>query len=214
MRAAAPARSLSEAELRATLLAAAARIYAMHGSIGTTGERVAKEAGVAEAALVRRFGSTHALLRAAVAERTASEGLPALPQVPDEPERALAAWCAGTFAWVHDRRDVLRRMLAELDEQPALGEYAVETLRRAVAELGGYFARVMAGAPAGASAARWTAAQGLARIVFTHALEADAASIPSFATLAREALTGLRPLPARRRATEPVSSIEAPRPAA
>lgn len=156
------------------VLAAAARVYGAAGYPGATTRRIAAEAHVREAALLERFRSRDALLRAAFAALADPAGAPALPDEPRDPARELAAWCAATHEWVHARRAVLCRLLGEMSERPELAEYAVEALRRSIAAVAAYLARLAAVGGLRPLADRWSAAAVLARAVFAQALADDA----------------------------------------
>src|SRR5262249_12575610 len=48
----------------------------------------------------------------------ASSAVVALPDEPKDPERELTEWCAATLAQMRERRSLIRKSIAELEERP------------------------------------------------------------------------------------------------
>ncbi len=144
-------------DTRAKLLAAAARVYAQHGYLGATTRQIAKEAEVNEVTIFRHFRSKDALLGEAIRVHAARE-LPAeLPAEPADPERELAAWCAGELARLRRSSELLRQCFADTEEHPAHVRDASAVIRDATRVVREYVARLAArglvGAPEHAAAA-------------------------------------------------------------
>jgi AcrR family transcriptional regulator len=97
-------------------------VYAEAGFRGATTRRIADEAGVNEITIFRLFGSKAALIEAALRARTDASGneLVALPRVPAEPERELAAWAASHLGHLRANREFIRKTLAEVEERPEM----------------------------------------------------------------------------------------------
>jgi len=104
---------------RSKLLEAAARVYAECGFRGATTRRIAEEAGVNEVTIFRNFGSKAALIHEAVRCHVGSSfPLPALPDVPADPERELLAWASAYYAYLRDSAPLIRKTMGELEERP------------------------------------------------------------------------------------------------
>jgi len=134
-------------ENRSRILEAAARVYAAYGFRGATTRRIAHEAGVNEVTLFRTFGSKAALLDEALRWR-ASSGVVAphaLPEVPVDPERELAAWATAHVAELRAQRSLIRKAMGEMEAHPQIGpcvaqgwSSAGDELRRYMVALGEY----------------------------------------------------------------------------
>ena len=177
-----------DAELRsatqARLLEAAARVFARHGAAGATTRRIAEEAGVNEVTLFRHFGSKGALLDAAVHACAASAQPAALPDVPLDPERELAVWCAGELARLRRTAELLRQCFAESGDAPGChGHDAGAVVAGLAAELRAYGERLAARAPLAPRGDREAAVAMLVSVIVADAL-------------AREELPGVHPEPA------------------
>jgi AcrR family transcriptional regulator len=130
------------ADARARLLAAAARVYARHGQLGATTRLIAEEAGVNEVTLFRLFGSKAALLDEAVRVH-ATRALPAeLPDVPVDPERELADWCAGELARLGAEAELLRQCFAGSASHSVHAEEAGMAIGRSADVLRAYVRRL------------------------------------------------------------------------
>lgn len=133
---------------REKLIEAAARVYAEAGFRGATTRRIADEAGVNEITIFRLFGSKAALIDEALrsrgkSARGAGVGEPAaLPRVPADPEREVAAWAAGQLAQLRRDRVLIRKTLAELEERPAMAPTLCGGMCDAELELRDYVRRL------------------------------------------------------------------------
>src|SRR5512132_159393 len=104
---------------RSKLLEAAARVYAECGFRGATTRRIAEEAGVNEVTIFRNFGSKAALIHEAVrCHADSTLPLPALPDVPVDPERELLAWATAYSAHLRDVAPLIRKTMGEIEERP------------------------------------------------------------------------------------------------
>ena len=114
-----PEQGSAQADTRARLLAAAARVYAQHGFAGATTRLIAKEADLNEVTLFRHFRSKDALVDEAVRVHTTGE-LPVtgLPAAPSDPEQELAAWCAEEIERLRDSGELVRQCFASAGEHP------------------------------------------------------------------------------------------------
>lgn len=112
------------ASVRERLLAAAAHVYAQYGAAGATTRRIAAEAGVNEVTLFRHFGSKEALLDAAV--QASVEHLPSvpLPEVPEDPQSELTAWCECELQRLTGANGLLQHCFAESVTRPEQGMQA------------------------------------------------------------------------------------------
>ncbi len=130
----------ASAPTRARLIDAAAAVFAQHGASGATTRRIAAAAGVNEVTLFRLFGTKEALLDAAVHACAAREPVAPLPTEPRDPERELAAWCAGELSRLRRSAELLRQCFAESEqghgrEAGAAVASSAEVLRAYVARL-------------------------------------------------------------------------------
>src|SRR5689334_16077859 len=105
-------------DIRDRILDAARRVYAQHGFRGATTRLIAIEAGVNEVTLFRTFGSKAALFQQVSQTVLHDSDIAPLPEVPDDPERELTAWCATTLAFMREQRSLIRKSISELEERP------------------------------------------------------------------------------------------------
>lgn len=105
-------------ELRERILEAAAQVYAETGFRGATTRRIADRAGVNEITLFRQFGSKTRLLHEAVHCAGLSSNLCALPARPIDPRTELLEWASANHAEMFARRSLIRKAMAEIEEQP------------------------------------------------------------------------------------------------
>ncbi len=113
---------------RTRLLEAAAQVFAEAGFRGATTRRIAEVAGVNEVTLFRLFGSKAQLLTEAMACMHPARQC-GLPETPEHVERELTAWATEHLALMREKRTVLRRTLAELDDLPEMRE-VISTTRK------------------------------------------------------------------------------------
>ena len=141
-------------ESRDRILQAAARVYAECGFRGATTRRIAAEAGVNEVTLFRIFGSKSALLDELLQAGAAQVPVTHLPEVPVDPLREVAAWCADHLAHLRASRAIVLKMMSELDERPDLAPCAGAGPSCTARELHAYVARLRRAGflPAGADA--------------------------------------------------------------
>ena len=111
---------------RSRILDAAGRVYALHGFRGATTRRIAQEAGVNEVTIFRLFGSKARLFQALHDAQFHAAALPPLPSYPAHPEPELIDWCAASLAHMREHRSMLRKMIAELEENPEMARVACE----------------------------------------------------------------------------------------
>lgn len=107
---------------RERILDAARQVYALHGFRGATTRLIAQEAGVNEVTVFRLFGSKAQLIgeiRRAVFD---AHGLPALPDEPGDVEVEVTTWCGEMLHMLTANRSVVRKMMSEVEEDPAAGE--------------------------------------------------------------------------------------------
>ena len=130
-------------EIREKLLAAAAAVYAEAGYRGATTRRIAQEAGVNEITLFRHFGSKDALILEATREHGVScMPLNLLPVEPSDPERELIGWCRAHFAFMHERRSLIRTAMGDMTEHPDMARGAANCPAQPALELRAYFERL------------------------------------------------------------------------
>ena len=127
---------------RATLVDAAARVYGEFGFRGATTRRIADEAGVNEITIFRQFGSKEALINEAVRTHAVRPPFPNLPVVPADPRRELTEWADVVRAHMSDARSLIRRMMSEMEERPAVAPCIGEGPMRAASHLQAYLARL------------------------------------------------------------------------
>ena len=201
-------------ENRDRILQAAARVYAEAGFRGATTRRIAQEAGVNEVTLFRIFGSKDALLLEAMNLGSGGSAVPALPELPLDPESELASWCEAHLARLREAAPLILQMMGDTHERPELGGCASESQRCATRELREYADRLHEHGIALAEPAERRAAasmlnsalhgdamaRGLAPEDFPHPAEAA----PRL--YARLFLRALRAEPAAARASQPRSA--------
>ena len=171
---------------RQKLLDAAARVYAEHGFRGATTRRIADVAGVNEVTLFRLFRSKSALIDEALRSHVATGAVLTLPDVPAEPQRELAEWCAGQLEHLRAKRSLIRTTMGELEERPDLAPCIVEAPTNAFRQLRAYAVRLRRTRGATADARETMAAVAM----LSGALFADA--------MGREMMPDLYPQPESR----------------
>jgi AcrR family transcriptional regulator len=127
---------------RAKLVDAAARVYGEFGFRGATTRRIADEAGVNEITIFRQFGSKEALINEAVRTHAVRPPFPNLPVVPADPRRELTEWADVVRTHMSDARSLIRRMMSEMEERPAVAPCIGEGPMRAASHLQAYIARL------------------------------------------------------------------------
>jgi len=103
---------------RQRILQAAERVYAQHGFRGATTRLIAIEAGVNEVTLFRTFGSKAALFEAMMQFHAAATPLPALPELPVDPQAEITEWCTAVLVQMRQSRSLIRKSFGELEERP------------------------------------------------------------------------------------------------
>lgn len=114
--------SLSPIVSRQRLLEAAMRVFSESGFRGATTRRIAEAAGVNEVTLFRQFKSKSALINEAAelyAQQRRDHDLPAEPVSPVE---ELSKWCATHLRLLRERRDLIRKCMAEVEEHPQMAD--------------------------------------------------------------------------------------------
>ncbi|HEY0997471.1 MAG TPA: TetR/AcrR family transcriptional regulator [Gemmatimonadaceae bacterium] len=111
---------------RARILEAAGRVYAVHGFRGATTRRIAQEAGVNEVTLFRLFGSKARLFQALHDNQFHAGEIPRLPARPGHPEAELVEWLGAVLAHMREHRAMLRKLMAEVEENPEMARAACE----------------------------------------------------------------------------------------
>ncbi|MBX6366303.1 MAG: helix-turn-helix transcriptional regulator, partial [Gemmatimonadetes bacterium] len=129
-------------DVRARLIAAAARVFSETGYRGATTRRIAQEAGVNEVTLFRHFGSKWELIREAVLAYGRRELVPPLPEEPRDPERELTAWAAAHLEHLYRARAFIRTCMGEMEEHGDLTGFAAEHPRQVTAVLKRYLTRL------------------------------------------------------------------------
>ena len=105
-------------DIRQRILAAAKRIYAVHGFRGATTRLIAIEADVNEVTLFRLFGSKAALFEALMESHVAQSPIPFLPDNPADPEAEMIQWCEMVLGHMRENRALLRTSFGEIEERP------------------------------------------------------------------------------------------------
>jgi AcrR family transcriptional regulator len=105
-------------EIRARILAAAARVYAQYGFRGATTRLIATEAGVNEVTLFRTFGSKAQLLQAMLHAQVESSVVPLLSHEPQDAQAELTRWCLSVLEYLRGHAHLIRKTIAEADERP------------------------------------------------------------------------------------------------
>ncbi|GAA4263576.1 TetR/AcrR family transcriptional regulator [Dactylosporangium darangshiense] len=128
-----PRRRLLPAPQRAaSILRAAARVFARNGYAATTIEQVAAEAGVSKLIVYRHFNSKRELYRAIldqVRDRLAAVGQPTRPVHESDGDPAIqaaAAALAGTFAVARELPDGYRLLYRHAVREPEFSDYVRE----------------------------------------------------------------------------------------
>jgi AcrR family transcriptional regulator len=129
-------------EIRTRILAAAARVYAQYGFRGATTRLIANEAGVNEVTLFRTFGSKAELLQAMLQSQVSATSAPMLDASLENPEAALAEWCALMLAYLRSHSHVVRKTIAEAEERPDAACAACEGPNTAGATVTAYIERL------------------------------------------------------------------------
>jgi AcrR family transcriptional regulator len=129
---------------RSRLLDAAARVYGELGFRGATTRRIADEAGVNEITLFRHFGSKDTLIDQALRSSMAEWQPPELPPEPRDPERELTAWCSAVLDHLRQYSRLIRRLISEREERPAVAPCAGTAPRHATQQLVAYVHRLAA----------------------------------------------------------------------
>jgi AcrR family transcriptional regulator len=129
-------------DTRERILQAAARVYAQHGFRGATTRLIAIEAGVNEVSLFRTFGSKAALFEAMMQSHAASLPVPALPDVPGDPQAELTPWCAALLNHMRQWRSIIRKSFGELEERPEAANLMCEGPNCAAEALREYIGRL------------------------------------------------------------------------
>ncbi len=107
---------------RQRLLEAAMRVFAESGFRGATTRKIAETAGVNEVTLFRQFKSKSALINEAAEMYARQRSEHDLPIHPVSPQEELAEWCATHLRLMRERRDVIRKCMAEVVEHPQMAE--------------------------------------------------------------------------------------------
>jgi AcrR family transcriptional regulator len=129
---------------RNRLLEAAARVYGELGFRGATTRRIADEAHVNEITLFRHFGSKETLIDEALRTSMGDWGLPPLPSEPHDPLVELTRWCNAVLDHLRHNSPLIRRLMSERDERPAVAPCVGTGPVRATQELRRYVARLSA----------------------------------------------------------------------
>lgn len=98
------------------------RVFTESGFRGATTRRIAEAAGVNEVTLFRHFKSKSALINEAAelyARQRRDHDLPAEPAAPLE---ELATWCSSQLRLLRERRDLIRKCMAEVEEHPQMAD--------------------------------------------------------------------------------------------
>lgn len=160
-------------DTRERILQAAARVYAQHGFRGATTRLIAIEAGVNEVSLFRTFGSKAALFEAMMQSHAASLPVPALPDVPGDPQTEITSWCAAVLAHMRQWRSIIRKTFGELEERPEAAIVMCEGPNCAATTLSAYVARLQASARADETADVATAVSMFMSAMFGDAISRD-----------------------------------------
>jgi AcrR family transcriptional regulator len=105
-------------DVRASLLRAALKLFAEHGSRGATTRRIAQEAGVNEVTLFRHFPNKQALLHAALQQFATETPYQHLPDTPKDLAAELEAWARDHHKHLHKLRALIRTSMGEFEENP------------------------------------------------------------------------------------------------
>lgn len=130
-------------DIRTRILDAATRVFEEHGSRGATTRLIAREAGVNEVTLFRRFGTKQRLLQEALARASERRReLAALPAEPCSPVAELEAWCREGMRHLYAVRSLMRTSLGEFEENPEVSSCVAAIPERVAEELGSYLERL------------------------------------------------------------------------
>src|SRR5947208_7748352 len=128
-------------DIRDRILDAAKKIYELHGFRGATTRLIAIEAGVNEVTLFRTFGSKAALFEAMMQFHATATPLPALPELPVDPQAEITEWCTALLAHMRQSRSLIRKSLGELEERPDAAVSVCEGPNCAAVQLTTYITR-------------------------------------------------------------------------
>jgi AcrR family transcriptional regulator len=131
-------------EIRDKILAAAVRVYSLHGFRGATTRLIAQEADVNEVTLFRTFGSKEALIEEAIRFHSESAEFARLPAEPEDPERELTEWCNAHMAHLRLGRPLIVSCMADVADRPEVACGAARGADRAWAELKRYLEQLQA----------------------------------------------------------------------
>ena len=160
-------------EIRTRILAAAARVYAQYGFRGATTRLIANEAGVNEVTLIRTFGSKAELLQAMLQSQVSATSAPMLDASLENPEAALAEWCALMLVYLRSHSHLVRKTIAEAEERPDAACAACEGPNTAGATVTTYIERLRDAGLADADADVETAVSMFMSALFGDALYRD-----------------------------------------
>lgn len=105
-------------DVRESLLKAALKLFAEHGSRGATTRRIAQEAGVNEVTLFRHFPNKQALLHAALHAFAEQTPYLRLPDTPKDVAAELDVWARDHHKHLHRLRALIRTSMGEFEENP------------------------------------------------------------------------------------------------
>ena len=96
------------------------RVFAESGFRGATTRRIAEAAGVNEVTLFRQFKSKTALINEVAELYARQRSEEALPAGPVSPLSELSEWCDAHLALLRERRNMIRKCMAEVDDLPQM----------------------------------------------------------------------------------------------
>ena len=105
-------------DVRESLLKAALKLFAEHGSRGATTRRIAQEAGVNEVTLFRHFPNKQALLHAALHAFAEQTPYLRLPDTPKDLAAELEVWARDHHKHLYKLRALIRTSMGEFEENP------------------------------------------------------------------------------------------------
>lgn len=105
-------------DVRESLLKAALKLFAEHGSRGATTRRIAQEAGVNEVTLFRHFPNKQALMDAALHQFAVDTPYARLPETPKDVPVELDVWARDHHKHLHKLRALIRTSMGEFEENP------------------------------------------------------------------------------------------------
>jgi AcrR family transcriptional regulator len=129
-------------DIRDRILAAAKRVYAIHGFRGSTTRLIAIDAGVNEVTIFRTFGSKALLFEELMRDLAGQSAVAPLADQPGDPARELTDWCAATLAHMRETRSFIRKSIGELEERPDAALSACEGPNCAGQALSTYVSRL------------------------------------------------------------------------